>query len=425
MRLARKTCVAPPMAAVAPAIPSRTASAAFRIRHWFVPAGLRFLCLWTMSFFAHFTAFAQSDSPDNLYRTGLQHFTGGNYSEAVRFFDELLRYFGKEPSLQEQMEGVYYARGCALYNMGRFADAIEMFKQYADKYPKAKYRDEALYRIAAAHQNLNAFDHAIAAYRQLIAAYPSSLFSEDAAYQIGLCHMLANRWPDAVTAHRHFMKAYPNSDNWGAAGAFAARALFDSGKAAEALAQLKEIETRSLPWSVVTYANLLAFEIGDAAYDNTDYELALRAYRRVKTRARLLKKQREAVQALKAELDTLQKERVSAVEGLSRRFQRERRLNAALAQAQELLRKLESLPDYDASLFHRIGRCFFNTDRYWEARVAFQRVAEEAPDEQLRETAHFDLVLSISRLRCFDELIAEANRYLDRYDPDWKRESPW
>ena len=385
----------------------------------------RLICAAVIAASAHSAAFAQSDSPDNLYRNGLQHFGSGNYEEATRFFGELLRFFGKEPSLQQQMEGVYYAQGCALYNLGRFAEAIEMFKQYADKYPKAKYRDEALYRIAAAHQNLKAFDNAIAAYKQLLAAYPASPFSEDAAYQIGLCHMLANRLPDAVTAFREFMKAYPNSDNWGTAGAFAARALFDNGQSADALAQLKEIEARPLPWSVVTYANLLAFEIGDAAYDNTDYELALRAYRRVKTRALLLKKQREAVQTLKAELDALQKERVSASDGLSRRFQRERRLNAALAQAEELLRKLESLPDYDASLFHRVGRCFFNTDRYWEARVAFQRVAEEAADEKLREAAHFDLVLSISRLRRFDELIAEADRYLDRYDPEWKRKSPW
>jgi tetratricopeptide (TPR) repeat protein len=367
---------------------------------------------------------AQSDAPDNLYRNGIQHFTSGNYAEAARFFDELLRFFGKEPSLQEQMEGVYYAYGCALYNVGKFAEAIETFKQYADRYPKAKYRDEALYRTAAAHQNLNALDSAIEAYRQLLSAYPASAFAEDAAYQIGMCRLLQNRSADAVQAFREFMKACSASENWGAAGAFAARALFDLGKPAEALAQLQEIEKRPLPWSVVTYANLLAFEIGDTAYDNTDYELALRAYRRVKTRRLLLRKQREAVQTLKAEFEALQKEQ-STPGGLSQRFQRERRLSAAVAQAEEMLRKLESLPDYDASLFHRIGRCFFNVDRYWEARIAFQRVAEEAADEALREAAHFDLILSISRLRRFDELIAEADRYLDRYEPEWKRASPW
>lgn len=365
-------------------------------------------------------ALAQSGSPAELYQNGLSHFTQGQYAEAARFFDELIRFFGREPSLQQQMEGVYYAHGCALYNLGRYAEAIEQFKQYADRYPQAKFRDEALYRIAAAHQNSGALDSAVESYRALLAAYPSSPFAEDAAYQIGICRISQNRPTDAVSAFREFLQAYPESENWGAAAAFLARALFDTGKRAEALAQLKAMESRPLPWSIVTYANLLAFEIGDAAYDDTEYELALQAYRRIKTRSLLLRKQRESLAALRAQFEAFQKER-PAPDALIGRFQRERRLAAAIAQAEELLKKLETLPDYDAGLFHRIGRCFFHSDRFWEACVAFDRVVREATDETVREAAHFDLILALSRLRQFEKLIAEADRYLDRYDPEWKR----
>lgn len=79
--------------------------------------------------------------------------------------------------------------------------------------------------------------------------------------------------------------------------------------------------------------------------------------------------------------------------------------------------KLDALPDYDANLYHRIGRCFFNTDRYWEARTAFTRVVAIAQDEAVREAVvHFDLILAISRLRRFDDLVLEADRYL-AFDP--------
>ena len=232
--------------------------------------------------------------------------------------------------------------------------------------------------------------------------------------------MLQDQPGPAVDAFKDFMASFPASESWAQAGAFAARALFDGGKMADAVAMLQAVEQKPRTWNVVTYCNLLAFEIGDAAFDNTDYELALKAYRRVRTRQAVLRPQQALVKSLQAELDVFNKERVP-VEQLRARFRRERRLNAALAQAQELLKKLESLPDYDAGLFHRIGRCFFNTDRYWEARVAFARVVEVAQDEKLREAAHFDLVLVLSRLRRFDDLIAEADRYLDRYDPEWKR----
>ena len=366
-------------------------------------------------------AMAQSDAPDALYRNGIGQFAAGNFAEASKYFAELITHFGREPSLQEQMEGVYYAQGCALYNLGRFADAIEAFKLYAEQYPQARHRDEALFRIAAAHQALEAYDAAVAAYQELLSQYPRSEYAEDALYQVGMCRMLQEKHAEAVEAFAEFRRAFPESYYAAQAGAFSARALFDMDKRAEAVAMLQQLEQRPRSWNVVTYCNFLAFEIGDAAFDDTDYELALKAYRRVRTRGLLLRRQQETVKSLQAELDAFRKEKPPP-DQLALRFRQERRLTAAVAQAEELLKKLEALPDYDAGLFHRIGRCFFNTDRYWEARVAFTRVVETAADEKLREAAHFDLVLVLSRLRRFDDLIAEADRYLVRYDPEWKRE---
>jgi len=365
-------------------------------------------------------AAAQAEGPEELYRKGVGEFAAGNYTDAARYFKELIANFGNEPSLAAQMEGAYYAYGCSLYNLNQHADAIEAFKAYAAKYPEARYRDEALYRIAVAHQILEAWEAAVAAYKDLAAQYSRSVYAEDAAFQVGMAFMLQDKLAEGVEAFTAFMNDFPNSEYWGQAGAFIARALFDQDKAAEAVAMLRRLEERPRSWNVVTYCNFLAFEIGDWAFDSTEYSLALQAYRRIKPRGLLLRRQKESVDALSADMERFRRE-ASAPEQVQARFMRERRLLAALAQAEELLRKLESLPDYDAGLYHRIGRCFFNLDRFWEARVAFSRVVEIAADEKIRETAHFDLVLCLSRLRRFDELIAEGDRYLDRYDPEWKR----
>ena len=365
-------------------------------------------------------SFAQQDAPETLYKNGVGQFAAGNYAEAARFFRELITQFGREPSLQQEMEGAYYAQGCALYNLGQFAEAVEVFTAFATQYPQSRYRDEALYRIGAAHQALEAYEPAVKTYADLVKQYPRSDYAEDALFQVGVCRMLQDQPGPAVDAFKDFMASFPDSDAWAQAGAFAARSLFDGGKLVDAVAMLQSVEQHSRTWNVVTYCNLLAFEIGDAAFDNTEYELALKAYRRVKTREAVLRRQQGLVKSLQAELDAFNKTK-SSFDQLRARFRQERRLNVALAQSQELLKKLESLPDYDAGLFHRIGRCFFNTDRYWEARVAFTRVVEVAKDDTLREAAHFDLILVLSRLRRFDDLIAEADRYLDRYDPEWKR----
>ena len=217
------------------------------------------------------------------------------------------------------------------------------------------------------------------------------------------------------------MRLYPESYLWGQAGAFRARALFDNGKATEAVDMLETIEKRPRTWSVITYCNFLAFEIGDFLFDDTEYDIALKAYRRVKSRQALLRHQQNYQAALEAQLKQLQSSRVS-INNMRSHFQEERRLASDLAQAREMAAKLDALPDYDANLYHRIGRCFFNTDRYWEARTAFTRVVAIAQDEAVREAGHFDLILAISRLRRFTDLTIEADHYLATYDTTGKWE---
>ena len=367
---------------------------------------------------------APDDSPEALYQSGMSRFIAGDYENSVQFLEQLVKVFGKEPELRTQIDLAMYARACALYNLGRSADAIKAFEEYIAQYPESKFADEAMFRIGSAQQQLEEYELAVAAYQKLRSAYPRSAYAEDALYQVGICRLIQEQNPLASATFKDFMQLYPESPLWGQAGAFAARALFDEGgkeKVIEAITMLETIEKRPRSWSVVSYCNFLAFEIGDFMFDDTEYDLALKAYRRVKTRKALLAHQQDYVRALEDNLKFLQSARPSTRD-LRSRFQEERRLSSDLAQAKEMSAKLEALPDYDANLYHRIGRCFFNTDRYWEARTAFTRVVAIATDETVREAGHFDLILAISRLRRFDDLVIEADHYLSTYDPTGKWE---
>lgn len=378
-----------------------------------------------VSFMAHLLApanvMAADDSPQALYQGGMSRFVSGDYESSITYLEELVKIFGREPELKEQVELAMYARACALYNLGRHADAVKAFEEYIAQFPESKFVDEGMFRVGSSQQILEAYDLAIAAYQKLTARFPRSSYAEDALYQIGVCRLLQEQNALAAAAFQDFMRLHPNSPLWGQAGAFCARAIFDDIKPAESIRVLEIIEKKPRTWSVITYCNFLAFEIGDYLMDDTDYELALKAYRRVKPRAALLRHQRSHVAALEARLAAMSKTRPS-MHNIRSVFQEERRLAADLAQAREMAEKLENLPDYDANLFHRIGRCFFNTDRYWEARVAFTRVVATAAEDSVREAGHFDLILALSRLRRLDDLLIEADVYLATYDPPGKWE---
>ena len=364
---------------------------------------------------------APDDSPEALYQSGMSRFLAGDYENSVPFLEQMVKVFGQEPELRTQIDLAMYARACALFNLGRSADAIKAFEEYVAQFPESKFADEAMFRVGSAQQQLEEYELAVAAYQKLRSTFPRSAYSEDAAFQIGICRLIQEQSALAAAAFQDFMRLYPESPLWTQAGAFCARATFDDGKGAEAIALLELIEKRPRTWSVITYCNFLAFEIGDFMFDDTEYEQALKAYRRVKTRKALMGHMRNYVASLEAQLAAVQNARPDPRD-IRSRFQQERRVASELAQAKEMAGKLEALPDYDANLYHRIGRCFFNVDRYWEARAAFTRVVAIAQEDAVREAGHFDLILAISRLRRFDDLVIEADHYLSTYDPEGKWE---
>lgn len=364
-----------------------------------------------------YTARALDEGPDVLYQQGLGLFLKGDYAGAIAKFQPIVDTFANEPELKLALEQVYYALGSAYYNQQDWDNALKTFQAYLTRYPQGKYKDEVLYRIASALQAAEKYPEAVEAYRRLVAEAPRSDYVEDAAYQAGLTLVQQGDMEAAITALEKFTVDYPDSALFGQAVMFLARAYFDRNETAKALETLERTDGRVRSLDHVAFVNFLSIEVGDRAFDETDYELALRAYRHTRTRASLIRLQKRHVAQLQNELAELTR-RLSGATQLVSAFREERRLQNALRQAQELLTKIEGLPQYDAGLFHRIGSCFMSTDRFWEARVAFTRVVAEATEPKVKEAGHFDLVLCLSRLRRFQETIAEADRYLAAYGKD-------
>lgn len=359
------------------------------------------------------------DSPDALYANGLNAFNAGRFSDAAAAFQQLVNVFGNEPSLQKEMEAVFYALGSAYFNLGNYPEAVTAFEEYLKRFPSASLRDEVTFRLGSAQLSQEEYDKAIEAFKQVTSQWPNSAFAEDATFQAALCLRAQERTADLMTALEEFVAKYPNSELVPQGRLYLARGYFDSGKLIESLQQLEQLPVTGRSLDHLVYANFLAIEIGDAAFDNTDYDLALRAYRRVRTKAGLLRVQQRLLSEREAEMQDLQRQRMDPRQAAAR-FRAERRLQSAVGLAREAVKRLETVPDYDAGLFHRIGRCFFAVDRFWEARVAFTRVEKEATDPSIKEAGHYDLILTLNRLRRFEDLVAEADRYLAAYGKDQK-----
>lgn len=359
------------------------------------------------------------DDPDALYQNGLNAFNAGRYPEAAQAFQQLVSTFGEEPSMQKAMEAVYYALGSTYFNLANYPEAVTAFEEYLKRFPGADLREEVTFRLGSAEFLQQNYDQALAAFKQVLEQWPNSVFSEDAAFQAAMCLRQQEKTAELMPALEEFIGNFPNSELLPQARLYLARGYFDAGKLVPALEQIEQLPATGRNMDHMVYANFLAIEIGDAAFDNTQYDLALRAYRRVRTKAALFRIQNRLVAEREAELNALQRQKVDPLQAAAH-FRAQRRLQSAVSMAHDALERLEKIPDYDGGLFHRIGRCFFAIDRYWESLVAFTRVKAEATEPAIIEAGHFDLVLSLNRLRRFEDLVEEADRYLAEYGKDQK-----
>ncbi len=363
---------------------------------------------------------AQEDlGPEEMYSRGIQLFTGGRFADSIPLFSRLYELFGNEPEYAKEMENVLYALASALFNTGQYLEAHQTYTTFIERYPKSKFIDEVHFRAASALQAQENYAEAVAMFDKLIANWPASPFVEDATYEIAICHMASENAAASVAGFELFVEKFPRSERSAQALVFLSRAYFQNGDLVAALDALEKAGEETTSVDHLAYANFLAMEIGDAAFDQTEYQLALRAFRRVRTSQSLIRFQQTQLEKAKAALEASLRVRVPPAE-IAAHFRVERRLRATVETLASSMKKLEESGAYDAALFHRIGRCFFSIDRFWEARTAYERVVRETTDVALKETAHFDLILALNRLRRFDELIQSANQYLDAYGKDQK-----
>ena len=68
----------------------------------------------------------------------------------------------------------------------------------------------------------------------------------------------------------------------------------------------------------------------------------------------------------------------------------------ALRTHQKLLGEFEKLPSITPAIYMRLGRCFYELDRKWEAVVVYQEILDRFKEGPEREPALFGLIVSLA-----------------------------
>jgi tetratricopeptide (TPR) repeat protein len=112
---------------------------------------------------------------------------------------------------------------------------------------------------------------------------------------------------------------------------------------------------------------------------------ALGSYQSVRRKAEVVKLMQDRIAKTQAAIDAKQGDK--------------EQLEARISADKSMLEEIEKRTDYDATLFYRLGRCYFEMNRPWEAILAFDALVNEFKDFPQRDKAMYGLIFANATLK--------------------------
>ena len=340
-----------------------------------------------------------------------------NWSVAIENFSTILK--AKKNDAGQQ---IIYNLGYAYYFNLNYQEAADTFALYLKQYPEAEFASEVHLTLGRSLLQLDGkADEALA---HLAKAAEKPEFAEEARFLAADAYIKKGDMDKAAQTLKGAMAGKSSGVSLLRAAIQLVDLYIDGGKLAEATKMLEDLERSPGYPDVIVVVNNRFVKIGDLQLEAKAYSDALEAYSSARPRNQVIAIQVDRLAQSKKRKEELEK-RIAADKKANRPLPRNIEENVAtlagmIENTEKVLGELRNMDTYDATIQYRIGRCYFNMERFWPSSVAFEVVADENPKSEDAATSLFGAMISQWRLERFDAAAALAKRYLDNH-PEGKQ----
>ena len=335
---------------------------------------------------------------EKTYQEGFALMQDGKFKEAL---DKIAFIRSK---MSKPFAPVLFMEGACWFNLGDFAKAAAAFETYLKEYPddkdakpeKAKETSAVKMGLGRAYLKLNRDDDGTKLLLEvagvpelkgeaglLLAEHYKKANNTDEALKI-----LTSIVGDGVRSPEQIQAALMAADMYVAAG--------DTEKAAQLLESVKGGGSAS--GENVIQLNNIGLKLGDKMLEEKRFREALGAYQSVRRKSEVMRLQKERIARIQ---DAIAKGKGSKEE-----------LEAKIAGDKTMLDELEKRTDYDASLFYRLGRCYFEMNRPWEAILAFDEIVNHFKDFPQRDKALYGMIMANASLKRIGKAQEECEKFI-------------
>lgn len=361
--------------------------------------------LWSL------TLSAQVDL-NKAYNDGMNAYKTKNWATAIEQLSSIVKAKPDGPG-----ESVLYTLGFAYFFNSSYQEAADTFQLYLKKHPDTQNSPEVHLILGRALLQLEG--KADEALGHLAKAAEKPEFAEDARFLAVDAYLKKGDNKKAAEVLKNAMAAKSSGPALLRAAIQLVDLYIESGQLPEAVKVLEDLERSPGYPDVIVVVNNRFVKIGDLHLEAQAYADALEAYSNARPRSQVIAIQTDRVEQSKKRKEELERRIAAAVKNKQPPARKDEENVALLAgmieNTESVLGELRKLDTYDATIQYRIGRCYFNMERYWPSSVAFETVADENPKSEDAATSLFGAVVSQFRLERTEAASTLARRYIENY----------
>ncbi len=335
-------------------------------------------------------------------------FAEAKYQEALAKLAEAKKNLNNKP-----FEGIMFIEGAAYYNLADYPKAIETLEAFVKEFPTGGAITDVRMALGRSYIASKQEDKGIEVLTDVVRNSPEK--KAEAGLIIADAYVKKDNKDKALEILNAVLADGVRSAESIQAAMMAANLYVSTGKLEEASTLMDKVRNFASGGDNIAQMNNIYLKLGDEMMDKKAYKEALGAYQLVRKKAEISRIQKEQVAKLETQLKSAKGPRKEEIE-------------TKLKANQEIMAEIEKRTDYDASLYYRLGRCYYemgapaegtsgDASRLWQSILAFEIIVNEFKDFPQRDKCMYGLIMVNAALKRIKEARELCEKFIDSF-PD-------
>lgn len=333
-----------------------------------------------------------------LYNEAYNQFQDGKYQEALSKINTI------KEKVSRPFEKVVFVEGACYFNLNDFPKAIAALELYVSTFPEGESLNPVRMALGRAYIGNKEPEKGIEVLKKVAAEAPE--FMAEAGVVIAEHLRKTEKADEALQILEKVLDGGIQSPPAIQAAMLAADILVAKGEVEKASAMMEKVRGVASGGENVAQMNNISLKLGDQMLERKSFREALAAYQ-------MVRRQSEISRMQKSRLALIEKSLANPGKGPIPGSKEE--LTARLESEKALLEEIEKRPDYDASLYYRLGRCYFEMGRFWESLLAFEVIVNDFKTFPQRDRALFGMIIANGQLK----RVQQARQLCETYISDF------